>query len=255
MLIRLRKRLLGSERRIWPNTLNTRSQRIKRSRTSNRNVGSSQTNSLPPVLIIHCRLDIILFSNQRQNYFFPTEIFWPTNTISHAASLQLQFTVDKNVSPRCGKLGKCFSTALLVFTEFVFYFFQCFNTKYIKHSQGWTNRPRFMKFGMWVHFDNTKVDIEGQGHGSKVKVTKTWPRTMYIEQKHVQPVLEACQHTWQVREVTLTTGGGGAKNWAKFTLEILWSPLSSGHRILWSPHFDGSEFCDPLIQGTLYVML
>ena len=38
-----------------------------------------------------------------------------------------------------------------------------------------------------------------------------------------------------LREVTLTMGGGGLKNWAKFSLEILWSPLLSGLGILRSP--------------------
>ena len=56
----------------------------------------------------------------------------------------------------------------------------------------------------------------------------------------------------KVREVTLTTGGGGLKNWAKFTLEILRSPLLSGHGILRSPHFATSKFYDP--PHTRYAM-
>ncbi len=35
-----------------------------------------------------------------------------------------------------------------------------------------------MKFGIAVYLDNIKVDLEDQGHGSKVKVT--WAKHMFF---------------------------------------------------------------------------
>ena len=51
------------------------------------------------------------------------------------------------------------------------------------------------------------------------------------------------------REVTLTTEGKGLKNWAKFTLKILWSPLLSGPEILRSPPFCHIKILRSPIQG------
>ena len=51
-----------------------------------------------------------------------------------------------------------------------------------------------MKFGMWVHFDNIKVDLEGQDHGSKVKVT----RFQNVTQNHVHWVKSMSSQYWKL---------------------------------------------------------
>ncbi len=58
-----------------------------------------------------------------------------------------------------------------------------------------------------------------------------------------------------LREVTLTTGREGLKNWAKFTLEFLWSPLLSGPGILRSPPFCQIEiFWSPPTRYAMHIV-
>ncbi len=56
------------------------------------------------------------------------------------------------------------------------------------------------------------------------------------------------------REVTLTMGGELLKNWAKFTLKILWSPLLSGPEILRSPPFCHINILLSPIQGMPFIL-
>ncbi len=59
-----------------------------------------------------------------------------------------------------------------------------------------------MKFATGVHLYNTRVDPEHQGYRSKVKVDRFKKRDLEVckmNQNHVQPVLEACQHSWQLK--------------------------------------------------------
>ncbi len=57
-------------------------------------------------------------------------------------------------------------------------FFQCPNTYCFQHANGQTTGPRVRRFGLRAYLDNIWVDLEVQGHRSKVEV-KT------LGQKHV----------------------------------------------------------------------
>ena len=77
------------------------------------------------------------------------------------------------------KLGQC-KLALLLFTEFLCFFislFLCFfqtsNARQFYHSSSSSIGLRLMQFGREVNLDNTKVDLVGQGHRSKVGVMRS----------------------------------------------------------------------------------
>ncbi len=52
-------------------------------------------------------------------------------------------------------------------------FFQTSNARQFYYSNSCSIRLRLMQFGMEVNLDNTKVDLEGQGHRSKVGVMRS----------------------------------------------------------------------------------
>ena len=56
-------------------------------------------------------------------------------------------------------------------------FFQTSHGRHNYHCSSCSIGPRVMQFGMEVYLDNTKVDLEDQGHRSKVKVTRS---KMYV---------------------------------------------------------------------------
>ena len=109
---------------------------------------------------------------------------------------------------------------LLSFTWFVIFFFflfQCSNRLRFQPYKSKTNGPRVTKFGTLVYLGNVQVDLEYQGHRSKVKVRRSknvftrhsvWASLLEYEIEpwfYIEPWMSKQNHASMVPSITVTT--------------------------------------------------